>query len=138
MKKLLKLPNLQLIRYIITGGGTTAVNYGIYIGLTVLSCNYIIANMIAWVFAVLFAYGMNKHVVFHAKGGKTEEFLQFISLRFVTLLVESALLLVGIEWLGMHEFITKIAVSVLTVTMNYVTCKYSIFKERGISHESQS
>ena len=130
-----KLQESQIVRYIMTGGMTTGVNYIIYIGLMALSVNYLTANTLAWLGAVTFAYFANRKVVFHSKGDKKQEFLQFFSLRATTLVIENLLLLLLVDCIGAGSFVSKVLVSVITVVLNYFACKYSIFKQRGVSHE---
>lgn len=130
-----KLQNSQIFRYIITGGMTTVINYIIYILLTAVSMDYLVANSIAWLGAVIFAYYANRHMVFRSEGSKKQEFVQFFSLRLATLAVENLLLFMFVGYIGAAELPSKIVVSVITVVLNYFACKYSIFKERGVSHE---
>lgn len=130
-----KLQESQIVRYIMTGGMTTGVNYIIYIGLMALSVNYLMANTIAWLGAVTFAYFANREVVFHSKGDKKQEFLQFFSLRAATLVIENLLLLLLVDFIGAGSLVSKVLVSVITVVLNYFACKYSIFKQGGVSHE---
>ena len=42
-----KLCNSELIRYMLTWGMTTAVNYGLFFLLNAFSVNYLLANSIA-------------------------------------------------------------------------------------------
>ena len=135
MKKPLNLLNSQFIRYIITGGITTGINYVIFILLTVYGLHYLTANSFAWVGAVIFAFYANRNMVFHSDGNVGKELIQFVSVRLLTLLAENILLFVMIEWMGFLQIFSKIGVSIITVTLNYIACKYSIFKERGVSHE---
>lgn len=130
-----KLQNSQIFRYIMTGGMTTVINYIIYILLTAVSMDYLVANSIAWLGAVIFAYYANRHMVFRSEGNKKQEFVQFFSLRLATLAVENLLLFMFVGYIGAAELPSKIVVSVITVVLNYFACKYSIFKERGVSHE---
>ena len=74
----------QLIKYIVTGGLTTGVNYLIYFILlgaagdaAQQSCVYLAANSAAWLGAVLFAYVMNRKLVFHSERAIVHEFLEF-------------------------------------------------------------
>lgn len=130
-----KLQESQIVRYIMTGGMTTGINYIIYIGLMALSVTYLMANTIAWLGAVTFAYFANREVVFHSKGDRKQEFLQFFSLRAATLVIENLLLLLLVDFIGAGSLVSKILVSVITVVLNYFACKYSIFKQGGVSHE---
>ena len=129
------MKNSQIFRYIMTGGMTTVINYIIYILLTAVSMDYLVANSIAWLGAVIFAYYANRHMVFRSEGSKKQEFVQFFSLRLATLAVENLLLFMFVGYIGAAELPSKIVVSVITVVLNYFACKYSIFKERGVSHE---
>lgn len=126
-----KFFNSQGIRYILTGGLTTAINYFIYIVLTFSSLHYLAANSLAWVGAVIFAYFANREMVFHSVGQPAKEFVQFVSLRLGTLILENILLLSLVEWLGVMQLAAKIFVSVITVALNYMACKYKIFKGEG-------
>ena len=130
-----KVKDSQLMRYIMTGGMTTGVNYVIYMGLQALSLGYLAANTAAWVGAVIFAYFANRRVVFQSAGDKKQEFVQFFSLRLVTLITENMLLLLLVDCLSVGTLVSKVAVSVITVALNYFACKYSIFKERGVSRD---
>lgn len=122
---------IELINYVVVGGLTTLVNFVVYFFCTHVQIHYLIANVIAWVFAVLFAYIANRKYVFKSEGNNQKaEFIQFVSLRAVTLIVESLLLFVCIQMLSMNENIAKIIVSIVTVIGNYVFCKFMIFKTK--------
>ena len=122
-----KLQHSQFFRYVLTGGMTTGINYVIFLFLTTCSCNYLIANSLAWIGAVIFAFFANRHVVFRSDGNWRQEFYKFFSVRFLTLVLENLLLVMTVEWMGMVELFAKITVSVVTVTLNFIACKYSIF-----------
>lgn len=129
------LQQSQLFRYVMTGGMTTVINYILFLALTGFSINYLIANSIAWLGAVIFSYFANRQVVFHSKGNRRQEFLKFFLLRLGTLVVENVLLFTFVDFLGIGELPAKIFVSVITVILNYGACKFGIFTERGVSHE---
>lgn len=129
---------LELFNYAIVGGLTTLVNFIVYFFCTHVQIHYLIANVVAWVFAVLFAYGANRKYVFKSEGNNQKaEFIQFVSLRAVTLVVESLLLFACIQMLSIDENIAKIIVSVVTVIGNYVFCKFMIFKPKAENNETR-
>ena len=71
----------QLIKYMFTGGLTTGVNYLIYFILLGAAGDaaqqsrvYLAANSAAWLGAVLFAYVMNRKLVFHSERAIVHEF----------------------------------------------------------------
>lgn len=120
---------VELVVYVIVGGLTTLVNFIVFFICTSASMYWFFANVISWVFAVLFAYITNRKFVFKSSDNDTKkEFLQFVGLRLVTLVIESALLFVCIQLMAMNENISKIIVSFVTVIGNYVFCKFLIFK----------
>ena len=79
---------VEFIKYTIAGVVTTLMNYVIYSAGLHFHMNYLIANTIAWCFAVLFAYFMNRNIVFQSKNNSRKEMILFVTLRFLTLLVE--------------------------------------------------
>ena len=117
----------ELIRYGINGVLTTAVNYVVYFLLLQCHVNYLVANTIAWVAAVLFAYYTNRKMVFHSDQDVKKEFLSFVGLRFITLLAENMLLFSFINLLSFSPMWSKLFVSVITVLANYIICKSKIF-----------
>ena len=122
---------IELLNYVVVGGLTTLVNFVVYFFCTHIQLHYLIANVIAWIFAVLFAYIANRKYVFKSEGNDQKaEFIQFVSLRAVTLVVESLLLFVCIQLAAMNENIAKIFVSIVTVIGNYVFCKFMIIKPK--------
>ncbi|MEG0841924.1 MAG: GtrA family protein [Erysipelotrichaceae bacterium] len=128
---LAKQSTLEMIRYILLGILTTLVNFIIYdIAITQFHLHWSIANTIAWLVAVLFAFITNKTIVFKHYGGNIlKEIISFYSLRFVSLLIESLLLFIAIQMILMNQNLSKIIVSIVTVILNYVLCKGFIFKE---------
>lgn len=137
MKKVLqRICSKELVRYVFTGGMTTAVNYVLYFFLMALSAHYLAANSMAWLGAVLFAFFANRHVVFHSSGDGWREFGAFFSLRLATLAAENLLLFILVSCLGAGTAIAKVLVSAITVALNYGACKYGVFREGGAVHES--
>ncbi|MEF9922772.1 MAG: GtrA family protein [Anaerovoracaceae bacterium] len=130
-----RLQETEIFRYIITGGTTTVINYVIFILLTQVAINYIVANSIAWLGAVIFAFYANKHMVFHSQGNKLKEFTQFFSVRILTLFLENFLLYLFVDVVGSNQLLSKIIVSVVTVALNYFACKYCVFKEGKVTNE---
>ncbi|WP_455684060.1 GtrA family protein [Thomasclavelia sp.] len=131
MKKELK----ELISYIFVGGCTTAVNFIIYwFFIKMLHQGWLVANIISWVGAVIFAFWANKRYVFKSINESRQEAYQFFILRLGTLLVESILLFIFIQLLGVNEMLSKIVVSLITVISNYSLCKFKIFAVKG-DHE---
>lgn len=128
----------ELISYLLTGGATTLINYAVYLILLHAGADYLAANTIAWIFAVSFAYFSNRHFVFRSENQIGKELLSFVSLRFVTLLMENLLLFLFIRQLYFSPLISKIAVSFVTTAANYILCKCQIFRRSPECQHAQS
>lgn len=123
----------ELISYLLTGGATTLINYAVYLILLHVGADYLAANTIAWIFAVSFAYFSNRIFVFRSENKIGRELLSFVSLRFITLLMENLLLFLMIRQLEIHPLVSKIAVSFVTTAANYILCKCQIFRKGALS-----
>lgn len=129
-----KLLTKEIILYVGFGVLTTLVNLGsFYIMDSVLKWDENVANFIAIILAVLFAYVTNKDLVFHSKAEgakeKLEEFFKFIAGRGFTMIIE----FVG-GWLlfqtAIPQMISKLFVTVLVVILNFFISKFFAFKSR--------
>ncbi|WP_236875500.1 GtrA family protein [Clostridioides difficile] len=79
----------ETILYLFFGAFTTLVNIVSYLFFTrVILFNFMVANALAWILAVLFAYVTNKFFVFESKRIEIEflfkEFLSFVSFRLLS------------------------------------------------------
>lgn len=147
MKKLL---NRETILYLIFGVATTVVNYVVFWLVYDLICgkdHSLLANGVAFVAAVVFAFVVNKMYVFESRSWTAEalkrEVPAFLASRIGSFLVEEAGLFVceyvlklnGVilmEYAGIQvDGITaaKLALSVIVVILNYVFCKWFVFKK---------
>lgn len=130
----------QMLVYLVVGGMTTFVNWAIY-ALCVDGLGITLANGIAWIGAVIFAFVTNKQLVFESKTWKTKvvlrEGLLFVSGRIVTGVLEIVLVpaLVGLGLnqtiFGITGMVSKVLVSILVLTLNFVFSKLFIFKRKG-------
>lgn len=125
----------QVIKYMMTGGMTTVVNYLIFFCLSGGDINYLAANTVAWTGAVLFAYGANRSYVFQSKGSLLKELSAFVLLRVFTLIFENLLLFCLVDLASASVLLSKISVSVVTVILNYFACRYHVFTKGGTEHE---
>lgn len=124
----------EVILYLIFGVLTTIVNFvSFYILNKLVGWEENLSNFIAIVLAVLFAYVTNKNIVFHSETKnikeKFEEFCKFIAGRAVTMVIE----FVGC-WIlfktAIPEMISKLAVTVIVVVLNFFISKFFAFKPK--------
>jgi len=123
----------MLAAYVLWGIITTLVNLVTYFICTnVLYWNYLLSNLTAWILAVLFAFFVNKILVFHAnnwhKGALLGELGKFVGARVFSFLCESFLLWLGVAVMHLPDGIIKILVGVIVIAMNYIFSKLFIFR----------
>ena len=123
----------EVISYLFWGVMTTIVNYVIYFVCTrILQTGYLAANLIAWVFAVLFAYVTNKLFVFCTPWNSVCKLLRevssFVTGRVASLVIETVILYVFIDWLHFNDIIVKLFSNVIVVILNYIFAKLFTFR----------
>ena len=125
-----------LIRYMIVGALTTAVNVGCFALFNrALGVHYQIANVIAWIFSVLFAFAGSKWFVFRDEAGAPGAFLRqlagFFGSRLLTLLIEEGLMWLLVTVLEMDAVIAKVLSNIVVIILNFVLSKRFVFRSRS-------
>ena len=124
----------EILLYLFFGVLTTAVSIGSYWLFCRTGIDPLISNVFSWILAVLFAYITNSIWVFDARPATFRERLVqmagFFGGRVATLLMEEAVLLVGIKWLGGNDMAVKIIAQVLVLVGNYIISKCLVFRKK--------
>lgn len=120
--------------YIFWGAVTTLVNYAVYFACRkLLWIHYIVSNLIAWIFSVVFAYVVNKVLVFESKdwsrGTVLKESWQFTAARFFSGIAETGMLLLFVDVCGYKDSIIKIIAGMFVICINYIFSKWVIFRQ---------
>lgn len=121
------------ILYIFFGAITTFINIiSYYVCFNVLGISNVVSTIIAWVFAVIFAFITNKIWVFESKSWDPEiaikELVSFISVRLLTGLFDLAIMYIGVDLLKSNGMLMKILSNIFVLIANYVSSKLFIFK----------
>lgn len=133
IKKIIeKVFTKEIILYALFGGFTTIVNLGsFYLMYNILNWEKNIANALAILLAVLFAYITNKDLVFHSKAKnlkeKLTEFYKFMLGRAFTMLLEyfGCLLLFQTT---IPEMVTKCLMTIIVIILNFFISKFFAFR----------
>lgn len=130
------IKNKEIINYLIFGVLTTFINLLVYYILTntildpKINIELQIANIIAWIVAVLFAYITNKLYVFNTKEKKvTKEIINFFTSRIITLILEILFMYIFVSILKLNDQIIKLLVTIIIVIINYILSKFFVFKK---------
>ena len=125
----------EVVSYLFFGGLTTVVNYLVYLPCyNLLGFSGTVSNVIAWIAAVAFAYLTNKPFVFksHDWSAKTvlPELTKFVGCRVGSGLVETAVIFLTVDWIGLNGNLITVATSVLVVVLNYIGSKLVVFRKK--------
>jgi len=125
----------ELVLYVFFGGLTTVVNIVVFwLFANVLKIHYLVANLIAWVVSVLFAYFTNRTWVFKSKVRGLypviREMVMFVAARVMSGAGDMLIMFVCVDVLRLGNLVGKIASQIFVVIFNYVFSKLIIFKNR--------
>lgn len=128
----------ELLMYGIVGVMTTVINMAAFWAFnTPLAIHYTVANIVAWVIAVVFAFFANKLFVFENHGWSggvvLHEATTFFLSRIASLLVDMAGMALMISVLHCDEMISKFVVNVVVILINYVLGKFWVFGKKAES-----
>lgn len=123
----------SVIAYLFFGVLTTLINIvAFYLFGTIFSLYYQLANVIAWFLSVLFAFFTNKVWVFESKYTTARNFWvemgKFFFYRGLSLVVDAAIMGLGVSVLKIDKNLTKLLDQVVIVVINYFFSKFLIFK----------
>lgn len=138
MNQFIKKDWYSILMYLIMGGLTTFVNIIIYwVADDRLLLDYRIATVIAWIFAVVFAYFVNKRYVFKSVtrnwNERFSEIASFFGFRFLSLFMDLGVMLILVGILDLNGTVSKVLANVVVLVANYIFSKKFIFKNREVS-----
>lgn len=136
-------PNLQLLlqieRFTFTGGLGFIIDYGLLIGLTeIAGLNYLWSATISFCVSVIVVYILSVKWVYEAKNldlskrQRLAQFVIFIVLSAIGLLINNLIIYCGVEFMGIHYALIKIVATGVVMVFNFITRKLLI--ERSGSH----
>lgn len=122
MDKLIK----QVARFGVVGIVCFGIDYSILILLTEAGgLDYLLSSGISFSASVVVNYLLSIRFVFQSKkgGNKAKEFITFVVLSVMGLLLTEALMWAGVEMLKLHYMLAKVIVTGIVMVYNFVTRK---------------
>ena len=126
----------EIVNYLIFGVLTTVVSLVTYYicVYTVLdpeqAVQLQIANVISWILGVAFAYVTNRKFVFESnEKNKIKEASKFVTSRIATLLMDMAIMFIGVTLLKFNDKIIKLVSQVVVIIANYLLSKIIVFNK---------
>lgn len=128
----------ELVNYLVVGVIGTVVSIVIFTALMKMTNESVLSNIISWMVTVILMYMLNRYFVFleHAKDKVAilKEMSTFVSARIVTLLLETAIVWLGIDVMKLNSGLKIIAVKtvgqIVVIVLNFVAAKLVIFKKK--------
>lgn len=126
----------DFISYAFWGIFTTIVNTVVYCFFAdVFHLAVIPSAILAWFFAVLFAYLTNRKWVFHSQAStKSEvfkEIIAFYTCRIATGIVDWLCMFVFVDLIHLNDLLIKVAANILVILLNFVASKIFVFKQNN-------
>ena len=131
----------EIINYLIVGFLTTLVSiFTYFIFSLILDINknilFILANILSWICAIVFAYITNKKYVFKTtyfnKKEEIKTFSFFITSRLTTLFIELTFMFFTVKILLLNDKIAKVIAQIIVIVLNYFISKIFVFKKKSI------
>ena len=125
----------ELFFYGVFGVGATVINIVSYriLANTFGKKYFLIANIIAWILAFIFAFITNKLFVFESKSWEVKiaikEFVGFLSARLATGILDTVLMWLFVSVISLDDTLSKIIINILVIIINYIASKFFIFKK---------
>lgn len=120
----------QVVRYLITGATTFGIEYSLLLALVEMAhLNYQYANVIAFVLANLFNYGVSRYWVFTpGKHAAPVEMIAYFAGAGVGLLINVLMMGALVEYFAIDYRIAKIFAVVTIIAWNFWSRKKLIFR----------
>ena len=114
----------ELLNYIVFGVLTTLINILTYQILSVAGVTTLIANGIAWLLSVLFAYITNRKFVFDSHSeNRIQECLKFYGSRISTGILDMAGMWMLVDIFHFPGMVSKVGMNVVVIVLNYIFSK---------------
>ena len=133
LEKLIK----QFMKFGVVGVIAFFIDYGLLALLTELfGINYLVSATISFTVSVIFNYIASMRYVFTHKEdmSRRREFIIFVVLSVIGLLLNNLIMWAGVELAGVHYLIVKIGATAVVMVWNFVTRK--IFLDAGDAVQS--
>ncbi len=127
----------EIINYLIVGALTTIVSLTTYFLCVHTFLNpenaleIQIANVISWLFAVLFAYITNRIFVFKSKSKQyLKEIVSFAISRLLTLFMDMGIMFLFVTLLHGNNTVWKLISQGVVIVANYIFSKIFVFRKK--------
>ena len=116
-------------KFLLVGVINTAIGYGSYALFVFLKVNYLLANVFASVIGIINSYTWNRLFTFKSTGKKAPEFIRFVSVYIVSLILGMAVLYLLVGRFNMNKYLAGVLNLALVVAISWFGHNHFSFKE---------
>ncbi len=132
--------HIEGMRYLICGGLSTIVNilayvlgsYVLFIGVTDATFRVNLSEIFAFIMALIFAYWVNKTIVFNSKCENAisllKEITSFIACRIFTEIISIGMMNYAV-YANINDIVMKVIANIVVIILNFILSKVLIFKK---------
>ena len=116
----------QILRFGIVGVIAFVIDYGLMVSFVeIIHMNYIVACSISFTISTIVNYLLSMSIVFisNKKFNKYIEFLVFLILSLLGLVINGVLMVIFVDLLGIYYLLSKILVTGIVMIYNYMSRK---------------
>ena len=116
----------QFLKFVVVGLIAFGIDYGLLVFFTeICGINYLLSATISFIISVIFNYIASMRYIYIRKDtlSKRKEFLIFVVLAIVGLIINNILLYIGVEILKWDYRIMKIVAGVIVALWNFISRK---------------
>jgi putative flippase GtrA len=123
----------QFIKFGIVGFSNTLISYVIYSILVYFGVDYLIGNIVGFIVSVLNSFYWNNKYVFKNNAENKISVLKvlikvFVSYGFTGLILNSILLVIWVDIIGISEYLAPVLNLIITIPINFLLNKLWAFK----------
>jgi putative flippase GtrA len=115
------------VRFLIVGVVNTIVGYGLF-AVFLLFFPYLVSLYLSYAVAVSLAFVLHRRFTFRVRGNVLVDFVRFVGVYVVSLAVNSVVLPVLVELVGLHPLVAQGVALVITTLISYVGHKWFSFR----------
>ena len=132
---------MQFVKFGIVGVSNTVISYVLYFitlkalkaGTLFPNIDYLLAQIVAFILSVLWSFYWNNKMVFVLEDGQNRNMFKallktYVSYSFTGLFLNSILLILWVQIVGISDFIAPIINLLISVPLNFIINKFWAFK----------
>jgi putative flippase GtrA len=124
-----------VLLYIFYGALTTVISFAVQIIADHIGLSTWLSTTLSWIFAVTFAFFVNKFFVFDSSDRTAKVILseawKFYAARLVSFFIELLYLMLMVDYFGFNLVVNKIIIQIVILISNFLFSKFIIFKKKG-------